>query len=39
MSVKGSVVIVPHDAVEPFVVKYLPPLPDWLGRLTGAAAH
>lgn len=28
-----------HDAVDPSVVKYLPPLPVWLGRLTGAAAQ
>ena len=39
ISVNGSVTILAHDAVEPFVVKYFPPLPDWLGRLTGAAAQ
>lgn len=31
--------MVAHDAVDPSVVKYLPPLPVWLGRLTGAAAQ
>lgn len=31
--------IAAHEAVEPSVVKYLPALPDWLGRLTGAAAQ
>ena len=39
MSVNGSVVIVAQDALDPLVVKYLPPLPVWLGRLTGAAAQ
>lgn len=31
--------MVAHDAVDPFVVRYFPPLPVWLGRLTGAAAQ
>lgn len=31
--------MVAQDAVDPSVVKYLPPLPVWLGRLTGAAAQ
>ena len=31
--------MVSQDAVDPSVVKYLPPLPVWLGRLTGAAAQ
>jgi hypothetical protein len=35
----GSVTMAAHDAVEPSVVKYFPPLPPWLGRLTGAGAH
>jgi hypothetical protein len=35
----GSVTMAAHDAVEPSVVKYFPPLPLWLGRLTGAGAH
>ena len=39
MSVSGSVVMVAHDAVEPSVVRYFPPLPVCEGRLTGAAAH
>lgn len=39
MSVSGSVTILAHDAVEPFVVKYFPPFPVWLGRLIGAAAQ
>jgi len=30
---------VPHEAVEPSVVKYLPELPVCEGRLTGAVAH
>lgn len=39
MSVNGSVVIAAQEAVDPLVVKYLPLLPVWLGRLTGAAAQ
>lgn len=31
--------IAAHEAVEPSVVKYLPAFPDWLGKLTGAAAQ
>lgn len=32
-------VIAAHEAVDPSVVRYLPALPDWLGKLTGAAAQ
>lgn len=32
-------VIAAHDAVVPFVVRYLPEFPVWSGKLTGAAAH
>lgn len=31
--------MVAHDAVDPLVVKYLPLLPVWLGRLIGASAQ
>lgn len=39
ISGNGSVVIVPHVAEVPLVVKYFPPFPVCDGRLTGAAAH
>lgn len=39
MSAVGSVVTDAHDAVVPSVVKYLPPLPVWLGNPDGAADH
>ena len=39
ISGNGSVVIVPHVAEVPSVVKYFPPFPVCDGRLTGAAAR
>jgi hypothetical protein len=39
ISGNGSVVIVPHVAEVPLVVKYFPPFPVCDGRLTGAAAQ